>query len=47
MRNLLIAIWVVVTITGSVIAYENREVLNCETRTYVRHGLEYTATQCK
>lgn len=47
MRNLLIALWAVAVIAGSVLAYHNREKLDCEERTYVRHSLTYTTTQCK
>jgi len=47
MRNLLIVLWAIAVIGASIAAYENREVLDCETRTYVRHGLTYTTTQCK
>lgn len=43
MRNLLIVLWAIAV----VVAYHNREKLDCETRTYVRHGLTYTTTQCK
>lgn len=47
MKKLLIVLWVLAVGAASVIAFENREVLDCETATYVRHGLEYTTTQCK
>lgn len=46
MRNLLIVLWLVAVITGGVIGYLNRDILDCQERTYVRHGIEFKATKC-
>lgn len=43
MRDFIIAIIIVSLLAFT---YVNREKLDCQERTYVRHGLTYTVTHC-
>lgn len=46
MRNLLMVLWFVTVIIGGLIGYLNREVLECNRRAYVRHGVTFYTTEC-